>query len=260
MRDPNICLIDVESTPMMGYFYDRHEPRFVHVVQESYLLSFAYKWIGRNEPARVVSQRQFKTAFKKDRTDDSRVAKALHEIHEEADLLIAHNADRFDIRKIQDSYFRNKLPRPDTTATVDTLKVIKKETKRSKNSLDHITSELGIGEKLKHPGMELWIACMGGDQAAWQTMEDYNIHDVDPLLEGLYLYMRDNNWIRNHPNMASKTGRMAACTICGKDGPWTKRGLTSVNGPRYQRVQMTNCGHYNTMRRSEPYSSPLFKS
>jgi len=257
-NDPKVCFIDIESTPLVGVAWRKWNPDSIYVTQDSYILSVAYKWMG-DEEATVISLPQFKTAYKRNKSDDSRLLKKIWEIENEADVLVAHNLLSFDLKKIHAGYLRNGFAKPKKAHTVDTLRVLKREMKLTSNRLDDVCQTLNIGEKLPHAGMSMWLACMEGDPEAWEDMCRYNLHDVDPLLEGLYYFLRDNNWIgSSHPNLATATGRVAACPTCGQDSGYVKRGWTNTNTQRYQQVQFKNCGHYGSLRRSEPYTSPLF--
>lgn len=258
MADPKILLLDIETTPYVSLTWSRYKvDRVASVVQGRYVLSIAYSWLHSGETD-VIALPDFKTAYRRDKTDDTRLIKRIHELESEADLIIGHNVDRFDLKRIRGRYLAQGLQFPGKTPTVDTLKAIKRHAELDSHRLDDVCQMLGIGEKLPHTGIEMWWGCMNGDQEAWDLMCEYNINDVSPLLEELYLYLLDHNWIDNHPNMAAATGRLAACTKCGKDGPWTNRGFTG-NSRQYRVVQMTNCGHYNTHRHSEPHSAPIFK-
>ena len=42
------------------------------------------------------------------------------------------------------------------------------------NKLDYVSKYLGIGEKVRHEGHELWVKCMEKDNAAWKRMKEYN--------------------------------------------------------------------------------------
>lgn len=260
MRDPKILFLDIETAPYVALTWKPYKvDRVPKIVQNRYVMSIGYRW-SDSDTTEVLALPDWKTAYKKDRTDDSKLIKAIHKLEQEADMIVGHNVDRFDMKRIRGRYIAHKLPFPGKVPTVDTLKAVKRHAELDSHRLDDVCELLDIGSKLPHTGIEMWWACMNGDSEAWDLMRSYNEHDVSPLLDSLYHFLNDNNWIDNHPNLAAIVGRLAACTKCGKDSPWTKRGLTkSGNGPRYQVVQFTNCGHYGTMRRSEPHSSPIFK-
>ena len=87
-------------------------------------------------------------------------------------------------------------PRP--FLEIDLLQSVRSRFRLTSNKLDFVAQFLGLGQKTKHKGMQLWKDCIDGDAAAWEVMEEYNKQDV-VLLEDLYLYLLP--WISNHPNL-----------------------------------------------------------
>ena len=59
---------------------------------------FLHKWEGQKR-AQVCALDDFPEEFKKDPENDEHVAKKLFDLFDEADIVIAHNGDRFDRRK-----------------------------------------------------------------------------------------------------------------------------------------------------------------
>lgn len=44
--EARILLFDIENAPSLGYFYDMSkEYNIIEIVEHSYMLSFAYKWL-----------------------------------------------------------------------------------------------------------------------------------------------------------------------------------------------------------------------
>ena len=83
------------------------------------------------------------------------------EILDEADIIIAHNGDRFDLRKIKARFLSNGIMPPMPYKTIDTLKVARKEFALTSNKQDYITKLLGVQEKLD-TDFQLWVDCMDG--------------------------------------------------------------------------------------------------
>ena len=76
-----------------------------------FMLCFSYKWLGHHK-IHTHSLRDY-PRYKKDLEDGySCLIKDLHKLFDEADILIAHNGDRFDIRKSNARFIKNGLPRP----------------------------------------------------------------------------------------------------------------------------------------------------
>ena len=218
---PKILLFDIETTPMPVWVWDfgkQYVPP-TNLVKDNdgnqkvwYVLSWAAKWLyDDNVISDIVSPEEAVSR------DDSRVLSSIWKLLDEADIVIAHNGDRFDLRKLKARFLANNIMPPMPYKTVDTLKVARKEFALSSNKQDYITKLLGVQEKLD-TDFQLWLDCMNGDTEALKRMERYNKHDVIGL-EQMYLKLRP--YITSHPNIAIMMEENV-CSSCGSDS------LTSV--------------------------------
>ena len=148
--------------------------------------------------------------YKNNLQDDRRLIKDLHKLFDEADILIAHNGDRFDIRKTNARFIKHGLRPPAPYKTVDTLKVARRFFQFESNRLNDLGQYLGIGKKLPTTGMDLWRRTMSGEKTAWDTMEHYNRRDVR-LLERVYNRLLP--YMANHPNLEIY-GENGCCPTC----------------------------------------------
>jgi len=208
---PKILIYDIETSPLISLTWGTYKQNVAKVVQEWHMLSFAYKWLGEKR-VYVVAQPDFKTRYKKDKTDDYGVAKKLWELFSEADITDAHNGDSFDIKKANSRFLYHGLgPYPEPKST-DTLKMVRKKFAQTSNKLNDISVFLGHGEKEKHEGIDLWWKCMNGDEKAWKKMIAYNKRDVE-LQEKAYLELR--RWQTTGPDMRLYVGDRGVCRHCG---------------------------------------------
>ena len=120
------------------------------------------------------------------------------ELLNEADIVIAHNGDKFDLPKLNSRFIVNGLNPPLPYQSVDTLRHIRRQFGFTSNKLDYVNKLLNLERKTDTGGFELWERCMLGEQVALDEMEGYNINDVR-ILEETYLHIRP--WIKPHPNM-----------------------------------------------------------
>lgn len=88
------------------------------------MLSFAYKWFGESG-TRVHTLPQYRL-YKKDPFDDSKLIEDLWKLFDEADIIIGHNINSFDIKKANTRFIENGLMPPSNYQTIDTLRVAKK--------------------------------------------------------------------------------------------------------------------------------------
>jgi len=239
VKEPRILLYDIENAPIKAYVWECWQTNVIKVIEPSYLLSFAYKWLG-DKRVSFVGLPDFPRYNRKPTCDRSLVTK-LHQLFEEADITVAHNGDKSDAPKIRGRFLFHGLPPPSRPKQVDTYRIAKSQFKFARNNLDHLAQHLGIGNKLANTGFDLWERCMGPyDARAWEMMRHYNTHDV-VLLEGCYLKMRHYAINPTHPNLSYFTGNFTACPVC--QSPNTVRhGFDYCKGGARQRLSCRSCG------------------
>lgn len=230
-----ILLFDIETSPTLGFIWQMWEANVLKVVRPWNILCFSYKWFGEKK-THVVSLPQFK-GYRKNPHNDRELVKRLWKLFDEADVIIAHNGDKFDIKKSYAKFIEHDLKPPAPYRTVDTLKVARRYFKFDSNKLDSLGEFLHLGRKVHTGGFELWDRCMNGDPKAWRLMEKYNIGDVK-LLEKVYLKLRP--YIQNHPNYNVFNDTNHACPNCGSKSI-QRRGYSYSRTTKYQRWQCQNC-------------------
>lgn len=242
-----ILFIDIETTPIVAYSWGPDwKTNLIEHIEESHLLSVAYRW-GIDGETKILSLRQFGRTYRRNRKDDSMLARAVYNLLDEADIVVAHNGVDFDTPKLFTRFVANGIPRPSPFYQVDTKRIASKQWRTGSNRLQSLGQFLGLGSKTPHTGFKLWQDVMAGDQAAWDLMEEYNIQDVD-LLVKLYLVMRDGGWIPNHPSLTTISGtENVVCRVCG-GSHLQKRGLHHTKVNSFQQFQCMDCRHYSRAR------------
>jgi len=225
---PKILFFDIENTPLLGWAWSTYETNLLGVVKDTELLSFAYKI--DNGPIRVLSRRLY---------TEKELAKALWKLFDEAEVLIGHNGDSFDIKMANQYFIKYKLPPPSPYKSVDTKKMAKKSFRFAQNKLDYLGQFLYKEGKIS-TNMDLWFKCMDGDTSALLKMERYNKQDV-ALLFKVYQTLRP--WSSNHPNHNLYVGTTHQCPVCG--GHTHKRGYMFTRVGKYQRYQCQTCAAWS---------------
>lgn len=231
-----VLLFDIETTPNIGYIWGKYEQDVIEYVKEWHILSFAYKWLGE-KTVHSVSLPDFPD-YKKNKGDDELLVRELWYLFDEADVIVAHNGDQFDIKKAHARFSAHKLGPTSPFKSVDTKKVAKRYFKYNSNKLDDLGNYLGLGRKIQTGGFELWKGCMAGDMKSWATMVKYNKQDV-VLLEKVYLELRP--WMTNHPSIALIEEIKDGCPNCGGNH-LTRRGFSITRATKKQRLQCQGCG------------------
>jgi DNA polymerase elongation subunit (family B) len=232
-----ILILDIETAPNLAYVWRffKENVGAKQVVEHSEIISYAYKWLG--DPKVHYYDVQF--------TSEANILGPLMEVLDAADIVVAHNGNKFDLPTIQGRALVAGLKPPSPYKTVDTLLVARYEFNFPANSLEYLSTILGVSKKDAHknfPGFELWSECLKGNSAAWEEMRTYNIQDVISL-EEIYLKMRP--WMRRHPNIGVFHDQTEiTCPKCGGHH-LQKRGFAHTNVGRYQRYQCNDCGGWS---------------
>ena len=229
-------LVDLETAPNLGYCWQKWETDIVSFKEDWYILSFAYKWLGEKE-TKVVSLPQFKT-FKKDKSNDKELCKKLWELFDEAEVIIAHNGNSFDIKKSNSRFIFHDFTPPTPYKTIDTKLEAKRYFRFDSNKLDDLGQYLNLGRKINAGGFDTWLGCMNGDQKSWDKMCEYNKQDVI-LLEKIYLKLR--GWMTSHPNLNLINSETCLCPNCGSKKLY-KQGFAITRVSKRQRFQCQDCG------------------
>lgn len=238
---PKILLFDIETAPLRGALWSlwKQTIGMSQVFSDWYMLTWSAKWLGER---RIMGEGLH---MYRDPYDDRPIIESLHKLIDEADIVVAHNGDRFDIKKMNTRFIQHGLSPPSPYRTVDTLKVAKRHFAFTSNRLDALGMTLGLGRKLETGGMDLWMRCLEGDKCALRDMLKYNKQDVQ-LLEDVYLALLP--WDKLHPNMgAMLEGEETVCSKCGSED-LQRRGYSYTQIGKYQRYQCNVCGGWSTGR------------
>jgi len=239
VRTPRVLLIDIETSPNLGYVWGKWQQDVMDFETEWHILCFAYKWLDQVR-VKTVALPDFK-GYKKNPDNDFNVVKAISDLFDKADVVIAHNGDRFDLPRINTRLVFHGISPPAPFKTIDTCKIARAKFGFNSNKLDDIGRLLKVGRKMVHTGFALWKGCLMGDVKSWKTMRKYNAQDV-LLLENVYLKLRP--FMTSHPNFNVFTGEPTSCPKCQHNKLY-RRGFSVTNTGRRQRYQCTKCGAWS---------------
>ena len=195
---PRILLLDIETAPMEVYVWGLYKQFIPHgnVIKYWCILSWVAKWLYDDE-----TQSDLVTADEAMERNDKRIVQSIHKLLDDADIIIGHNLDRFDDRKIKARFITNGIEPPSPYRTIDTLKITRREFALPSYKQDYLTKYFGLTNKInvsEFGGFELWKNCVTGNSKALDDMLYYNKYDVIGLEE---LYLKIRPYIKNHPNL-----------------------------------------------------------
>lgn len=242
MQAPNILVLDIESAPLESWTWGIWEVNvgLEQIKVDWSILSFAAKQLGGKEI--IYADTSGRGASKV--RDDKPLMKKLWNLLDAADLVIAQNGRRFDVRKINARLIHHGFGPPSPYRVVDTMIVAKKYFAFTSQKLAYTSKLLTDIPKEEHkefPGFELWVECLKDNPKAWRVMKRYNIRDIQST-EQVYLKMRA--WIENHPNVGVyDPSERPLCPRCGSDKVKRNSKKFSVKQQgMYIQYQCTKCG------------------
>jgi uncharacterized protein YprB with RNaseH-like and TPR domain len=232
--NPRILFFDIETSPNLGWIWGKWEQDVIDFKSHWYVLAFTAKWYkGETTTKGLIDYPN----YDKSKENDLALIKDIWKLFDQADIVVAHNGDSFDIKKCNARFSFYGMQPPSPYQTIDTLKVAKKYFAFTSNKLDDLGKFLGIGAKYQTGGFKLWQDCMSGKREAWNKMKRYNKQDVN-LLEKIYLHFLP--WIKNHPNYNIFTGQQA-CPRCGSNKLHSNGVYRTLSGTRH-RMRCYHCG------------------
>lgn len=249
-----VLFFDIESSPNVSYTWGKYDQNVIEFLEEGYLLCVAYKWLGQKK-AKVIALDDFE-GYSGGNKYEKRALVAFWKLLDEADIVIGHNGDRFDIRKLNAYFLRHDMQPPSPYKSYDTLKVARKNFMLNSNKLDDLGQYLGVGTKAPHSGFETWRGCMNGDPKAWKVMKKYAKQDVD-LLEEVYHKLK--LWDKSHPSFHVYSGQRDGCPTCGSYDA-QKRGWRYTNTARYQSYCCNQCHRNYQSTKAEPHKGEKTRS
>lgn len=246
MTKLKILYFDVETAPLLAYIWSPFDEYVPHdrLVHDSFLLTWAAKWAGeRTMYTGVLTQREAVAQ------DDLRIVDTLADMVRSADIVVAHNIDRFDMPVLNSRLLQQGLEPLGPIQTIDTLKLSKKNFRLAFNKLDHLGEYLGLGRKIK-TDFDLWKNCYHGNPAALKKMSTYNQQDVR-LLEKVFDHMKP--YVRQLTRLTDvDISGGVQCPWCGNKN-LVRRGFyrtQSGNFPKYQ-CGDAQCARYVRGRKAE---------
>lgn len=241
-NDRRILILDIENSPHVTVTFDLKVKGYIspdHILKAGRVISWSAKWLGER---RIFFGSDYHTGHQ------TSIEQA-YELVNRADVVVGYNSKSFDMRHLAREWWEAELSPPTPYKDVDLLQVIRQRFAFPSNRLNYISKRIGLGQKVEHAGMPLWIACMdipwlhgheGGDPHAWAKMRTYNKQDVR-LTE--QLYMRLLPWIHNHPHVknGAADGNDQVCNKCGS-ADLVAAGVYTATVHQYQAYRCRTCG------------------
>lgn len=239
---PKIAFFDIETSHLEGRFFNPKMDYFPskNITRDYFIICAS--WCDYNsDRVHSVSTLDDPKRLKKNPRDDYYVVKTLSEALSKYDIVIGHNSNAFDLKKLSARCAMLGLPALPPIKSIDTYKEAK-QVGFTSCSLDYLAKIWNIEQK-PHTGEDLWIKCESGDENAIRKLTNYCKHDVNPMLKEVYFKLKP--YIKNNP--IEKFARKPQCPKCHMNSLVIDGHKTKVNGQKTIHYRCKSCYQYSTI-------------
>lgn len=230
---------DIETSPNIGTFWRpgyKITLRYDNIIKHNAVICISYKW---EDEDKVHNLRWHSPNGE---WDDSKMLEEFAEIVKQADEVVAHNGDRFDIKWLRTRCLYHGIKFPAFIKTLDTLPKVKYFFNFPTNHLNDIGRYLGVGQKLD-TDYDLWVdVCLNHNQEKLQYMIDYCNMDV-VLLQDVYEKIKSYVDSNTHQGMHKGKAKWT-CPQCGSENvEYIKPAISGTGNITGRVMECKECGH-----------------
>lgn len=243
MKNQNIrrrLFFDIETTPHVGSFYqlgDDQRINFVDIITPSRIICICWRW----EEEKTI----YSLSWDRHKSDKA-MLKAFLPILHQADEVIAHNGDNFDIKWLRTQAILYGLTMMPRITTIDTLKEARSRFRFPSNALDNIAGYLGLTRKTKNlDKKEIHQLLETGDKKLLKRCIEYCKNDVLVLQQ---VFNKLNPYIPAKTNFAALA---TLCPECGSQHTVVNKHRVTAAGAKQTTFQCKDCGKYHTIATSK---------
>jgi len=241
-KQPIIMFWDIETAPLIATTWGLYPKSIPHegILQDWFIICGAWRYSTSDKIHAVAINKV---------ADDYAVTKALRNAVAKADVIVHHNGNKFDIKKLNARIIFHGLDPLPPIPMVDTLREIKKIAAFSSNRLDYLAKTL-VGKGKLHTSPSLWLEVLKGSKQAVKDMVTYNKIDVIRLQQ---VYKRLVPYFKNHPHLGAMSGldRNHSCPKCQSTNLHRNGYRFTATGLRKQEVKCLDCGSYHRISTNE---------
>jgi predicted PolB exonuclease-like 3'-5' exonuclease len=229
---------DLETSPNIGFFWTAgHKLNigYENIIKERAIICICYKWEGEKKVHSLTWDKN---------QCDKKLLTEFVKVANEADELVGHNGDAFDLPWVRTRCLFHRIDMFPTYTTIDTLKIARYKFNFNSNRLNYIASYLGIGKKIKTE-FDLWKdIVLNKSETALNKMVAYCKQDVI-LLENVHKELRVHDKPRTHFGVIGGKER-GSCPECGSDKVNKQRVRVMASGTKQAQFKCTSCGKYHS--------------
>lgn len=239
---PKRLFFDIETSPNIGLFWQagyKQKIDYENIISERAIICICYKW--------QVNEKVYSLNWDA-KQNDKKMLEDFIKVTNEADELVAHNGDKFDLAWIRTRCLFHGIPMFPTYVTIDTLKQSRSKFKFNSNRLDYIGKFLGVGQKIE-TSYGLWKSILlEKDKEALKKMIEYCKQDVI-LLENVFMKLSPHLPVKTHHGVLNG-GKRHSCPECGGYDLIINLRRTTAKGMKNVQMRCKDCGRFHSISES----------
>jgi uncharacterized protein YprB with RNaseH-like and TPR domain len=258
LRDQKVLFFDIETSYVKAKVWrpGKQHVNVSNIEGVPRIICVSYKWLGEDKVHTLTWDKN---------QNDKQLVKKFIKIMAEANELVAHNGDRFDIKQIRTRAFLNGELMFTKYRSFDTLKKSRGFFSFLSNKLDYLGQVAEIGRKLDHEGIYLWEQVQEGKtqkirEDYLKKMVAYCEQDVI-LLEDFYSLIRP--YVSHNTNHAvANGGSKWQCPSCASKNVQFHHMDTTAMGyiKRHMKCNKCNVSYHVSNRTYGDFLQYLFQT
>ena len=229
---------DIETSPNVGLFWEAGYKKNIdtsNIIKERAIICICWKW---------EDDKNVEFVHWDSKQSDKALLQKFIKVANEADELVGHNGDRFDLAWIRTRCLYHKIEMFPSYKTIDTLKISRQKFRFNSNRLNYIAQFLGIGSKIK-TDYNLWKdIVLSKCKKSMDKMVKYCQMDVI-LLEKVYKKLSGHIESKTHYGVRFG-GDRGSCPECGSDELIRAATSISATGTKKVRFKCKTCNKFHT--------------
>lgn len=230
--DLKILQFDIESAPALAWVYGLYDQNIpIHsVVQNPRMIAFTAKWYGKKKIY----------AFSEYHQSRQEMLEQMHEMLEEADVVVGWNSKRFDVKWVNSEFMVEGMKPPSPYKHLDLFTETRRVARFLSYKLDYVSKRLLDDQKIDYNMLRMWekvsdpLTTEAERKREWNAMIRYARKDtalLEPLFEKLLPWIKMPHPVSSNPD---------ACHNCG--GRLRTNGQAKTLYSVYERLRCVECG------------------
>ena len=164
--DMKVLLFDIETSLAQVYTYGLYDQNIsiANVIEHPRMIAFTAKWLGKPKVFAFSEYHQSRTEM----------LTAMHELLDEADLVVGWNSKNFDVKWVNSEFMVENMLPPSPYKQLDLMQEVKRNARFLSNKLDYISERLLNDKKIEYNMARMWIKVNNPSTSDAERKKEWN--------------------------------------------------------------------------------------